>query len=344
MRRGKLWSVVPPLLLSTVVATVAAGVDHFAHPLGGLQLSSPTTRVEESDLRTGTLVYPRAVIDSSGTRVVIQHRPQRIVSQALSFDEFLYSLTDPRSVVAVSRYAADPRFSSIYKLAQQYHPVVATDPERVVSLFPDLILLSSTAHADLANQVRSSGALTVRLPAHYHSLEEVVQTMRVLGYVLGVDQAASQQETLFRREISEAAAMKPANTPSPRVLALSGRFGFGRDTLIDDVITTIGGVNVASAAGMKGLAEVNSEAIAHWDPDWIVAGCDPGGEAAMRARLLADAGISLTRAAREGHILVLETHIFEANSPFVTSLVRAMAEVMYRAPQTQATAQEGRRG
>jgi iron complex transport system substrate-binding protein len=340
MRHGKFWSVVPPLLLSSVVATVAAGVDHFARPAGGLQLPSPASHVEELDPRTGTLVYPREVIDSTGTRVVIPHRPQRIVSQALSFDEFLYSLTDPRSVVAVSRYATDKRFSSIYKLTEQYHPVVATDPERVVSLFPDLILLASTARADLASQVRSSGAPVVRLPAHYRSLEEVVQTMRVIGYVLGADEAASREEDLFRREISAAAAMKPAGTPGPKVLALSGRFGFGRQTLIDDVITTLGAVNVASAAGVKGLAEVNSEAVARWNPDWIVVGCEPGGEAALHAQLQADAGISLTRAAREGHILVLESHIFEANSPYVTSLVRAIAEALYRSPQPQ----EGHRG
>jgi ABC-type Fe3+-hydroxamate transport system substrate-binding protein len=251
-------------------------------------------------------------------------------------DEFVYAIGDPRSVVAISKYGYDKRFSSVSQMAEKYRPVVGSDPERVVSLLPDLILVASTARADYASLVRSTGAPTIRMPSRFDTLEDVAQTIRVVGYLLGADAAASREEARFRSAIADAQAMRPANIASPRILALSGHFGFGSKTLINDVIAKIGGVNVATAAGVKDLEEVSSESIARWNPEWIVTGCDPGGEAALRAQLLSDPGIALTRAARDGHILIFENHIFEANSPFVTSLVQAMAQSIYGASRLEA--------
>jgi ABC-type hemin transport system substrate-binding protein len=46
-------------------------------------------------------------------------------------------------------------------------------------------------------------------------------------------------------------------------------------------------------------------------------------------QLLADPAISITKAARNGHILVLENHIFLPLSPYTTLLVDAMANALY---------------
>jgi ABC-type Fe3+-hydroxamate transport system substrate-binding protein len=298
-------------------------------------LASPEAKIEGGGVRVGGAVYPREVVDISGRSIRIDHPPRRIVTQSLSMDEFVYAIADPRAVVAISKYGNDKRFSSVYQIVEKYRPEIGNDPERVVSLLPDLILVASTARADYASLVQSSGAATVRMPTQFATLEDVAQTIRVVGYLTGADEAAAREEARFRAEIAQAAAMKPANLESPRILALSGTFGFGSKTLINDIIARIGGVNVARVAGVKGLQDVSSESIARWNPDWIITGCDPGGEDALRAQMLRDPGIALTRAAKQSHIMIFENHIFEANSPFVTSLVQAMARSIYGAPKTR---------
>ena len=45
--------------------------------------------------------------------------------------------------------------------------------------------------------------------------------------------------------------------------------------------------------------------------------------------LLADPAIATTQAARDGHILVVEFHVFLPTSPFTTLLVNAIAEAIY---------------
>jgi iron complex transport system substrate-binding protein len=338
MRTRSVWSFVPPFVLTAIIGTVAAAVELYAHPAGGLQVQQSTDILEDPGIRTGSLNYPREASDRTGARVVIKHPPQRVVSQALSLDEFVYLLVPPKTVVGASRYASDKRFSNVYDKAKQYEPAVAADPERVVSLSPDLVLVSSISRADYTNLVRSTGVPTLRMQTQFSKLEQIAEMIRVTGYVLGADEAASREEARFRGEIAKAAALRPANAAAPRVLGLSGQFAFGSKTLFDDIVKTVGGVNVATTAGVKGLAEVSSESIAHWDPDWIVTGSNPEGAAETRAQLLRDPGISITRAARDGHILVLENNIFEANSPFVTNLVSQMADAMYGVAQPVAGA------
>jgi ABC-type hemin transport system substrate-binding protein len=58
-------------------------------------------------------------------------------------------------------------------------------------------------------------------------------------------------------------------------------------------------------------------------------GADGGKAEAAKAQLLADPAISITQAARDNHIVVLDNRIFLAKSPYAALLVQAIAEALY---------------
>jgi iron complex transport system substrate-binding protein len=324
-----------PILFVVAVGMLAAAVGRYASPPGGLQLPIAATSEGSAAIRTGGLAYPREAIDSDNIRVIIPRPPRRIVSQYWSIDDYVYSVAPPESIVAVSESAYARSFSNVYLLAEKFRPVIATDPERVLDLNPDLILVSSDGRSDYTSLVRSTGVPVYRMQSTFHTLDQIEKTILLTGYLIGQDAAAQSVAARFRASIEEgrakAEAARARGMAPLHILCLAGRHGYGAKTLLDDVLKTIGAINVAGEHGLEGYAPVNFEQIAQWSPDWIVAGADRGKTKLVLAQLLADPAVAVTKAARDHHILVLENDIVQPMSPFTSRFVTTLANAFYGA-------------
>lgn len=321
-----------------LVAALAVGVQSYAAPAGGLQLATATTGDGDHRIRTSSYSYPREAIDSDDFAVKIPSPTHRIVSQYWSIDEYVYSVVPPQDVVAVSESAYLKSVSNVYEFVDRFHPVIATDPERVLALDPDLILVSSSGRADYTSLARSSGVPVYRMQTTFQTLDQVEQTIHLTGYLTGNDKSAEEAAGRFHQEIERARALRPEGAAHPRILGLGGRYSYGTETLFNDIVEKLGGVNVGAENGLKGYDSVNFEQIIRWDPEWIFAGAEPGQEKQLLASLLADPAISLTTAAKKGQIVVLDFRTFLPMSPFTTRLVKAMAEALYGpVPSKEAT-------
>ena len=62
----------------------------------------------------------------------------------------------PEDVVAVSESAYVEELATCCE-CERFNPAVATDPERVVALDPDLMLVSTSGRADYTSLARGSG-------------------------------------------------------------------------------------------------------------------------------------------------------------------------------------------
>jgi iron complex transport system substrate-binding protein len=124
-------------------------------------------------------------------------------------------------------------------------------------------------------------------------------------------------------------AMRPPGSAKPRILGLGGRYSYGSKTLFQDIVTKLGGINVAAENGLVGYDSVNFEQIIRWDPEWIIAGAKTGDTKQVLANLMSDPAISSTQAASNGHILVLDNRVFLPMSPYTSNLVQAIAEAIY---------------
>jgi iron complex transport system substrate-binding protein len=325
----KLERFAPSVVLAILVCTIAAAVEHFVPPDAGLQINRASAGLRGAAIRTGPAPYPRVAVDSDEFTVRVARPAQRIVSQYWSIDEYVYSVAPPDRVVAVSESAYLPNISNVYREVQNFRPVIATDPERVLRLDPDLLLVSNNSRADFCALVRSTNAPIYRVFTTFTTLAQVADTIRLTGYLTGQDASAAKELNRFWREIERAKSRRKPGAGSPRILGFSGHSSYGTETLFDDVVRTLGGINVGAEGGLKGYDAINSEQIVRWNPEWIVAGSDRGKTGQVLASLLADPAIAITPAARAGHILVFEFNVFLPTSPFTTMLVNAIAEAIY---------------
>jgi len=273
--------------------------------------------------------FPREVIDGSGLRVRIASQPRRLVSADWAIDEFLYSVARPERVVGVSGNATVERVSNVFDRVKQFNPIVANDAERVIRAHPDLVLVSSESPADFTNLINAAGIATYRMASNFTSLEQIEEAITLTGYLTGDDEAAASERAKFHGARQTARNMRPAGTKPPRILGISGGFTYGSGTVFDDVIRSIGGVNVGAEGGLKGYDTASNEQIVRWNPEWIVTGADRGKTAETRQRLLENPSLAATDAAKNGHILVLEFRVFLPMSPMTRQLVTAIAEGVY---------------
>lgn len=326
---SKLTQLAPSLLLIVLTGTVAAAVGRFTSSVDGQRLLQWSQGQDRPAIHIGSLDYPRTAIDSGGYTVRIPRTPKRVVSQYWAIDEFVYSVVPPERVVAVSASAYLKTVSNVYRHVERFHPVIAADPERVLRLDPDLILVSDTSRPDFCAIVRDAHIPIYRMFTSFTTLQQIADGIRVTGYLTGEDQRARDEEQSFWAAITKAKAVRPPNASSPRILGYSGGFTYGSGTLFDDIVHTLGGVNVGAAGGLKGYDEATSEQIIRWNPDWIVTSADSGKEKQVLANLLADPGIALTNAARNKHIVVVPTNVFLPMSPFTANFVTLLAEKLY---------------
>lgn len=317
------------LLLATLVGTLAAAVDRFAPLSEGTRVAQAGAGYGSPRIRTRSAAYPRESIDSDSFVVRVARPARRVVSQYWSIDEYVYSVVPADRVVAVSETAYLEAFSNVYELARKYRPAIATDPETVLRLDPDLLIVSNSSRADFCAIVRSANVPIYRAFTMFTTLEQLAETTRLTGYLTGEDEAAKKQIDLFWNDIDRAKARRPANAPHPRILGFGGTYSYGKETLFDDIVRTLGGINVGAEGGLSAYDQLNSEEIVRWNPEWIVAAAEKGKTKEVLARLMADPAISLTQAAHNGHLLVYEQHMFLPMSPFARLFVTALAEALY---------------
>ncbi|MGE0406832.1 MAG: ABC transporter substrate-binding protein [Candidatus Korobacteraceae bacterium] len=327
--RDNFRSAYPVIVLSLSIAVAAFFVMRWAPPEPGLRLARSSSDDGNPLVRTGSKTYPRRAIDSDDAEVRMVRPAQRIVSQYWSIDEFVYAVVPPERVVAVSESAYNPQISNVLDSVNRFHPVIATDPERVLRLNSDLILVASTARADFTNLLRGAGYPIYRIYTMFTNLKQIQDHIQLVGYLTGEDERAAEELQQFQREIGQARARKPVEAASPRILGLGGRYSYGSQTLFHDIVRAVGGINVGAENGLSGYEQVSSEQILRWNPDWIVASADKDQTKQVLERLLADPSIALTSAAQKKQILVFEHRAFLPMSPYSRIFVTALSKALY---------------
>jgi iron complex transport system substrate-binding protein len=316
------------IVLLASVGMIGAAVNHWSMPEAGPSLAR--NGYGRAAASTGSRAYPRDVVDSDGFHVRIPSKPRRIASQYWSIDEYLYSVVPPERVVAVSESAFLKGISNVLEPVRQWKPVVAGDPERVLRANPDLIIVSSGGRSDYTSLVRSSGIPVYRMFIDFTRLAQIEDYIRLFGYLTGEDDRAEEVAARFHAEIERAKLLKRVNARKPRIIGVGTGYGYGSGTLFDDIVRTLGGVNPAAEAGLKGYDMVSAEQIARWNPDWIVGSANEGFVEQTRKQLLSDPGVALTHAGRTGQVIVLENRVFLPMSPYASRRVTAIAEALAR--------------
>jgi iron complex transport system substrate-binding protein len=126
------------------------------------------------------------------------------------------------------------------------------------------------------------------------------------------------------------AAMVVPSGRSPRLMEY-GTSGYtaGAHTLIDEAFRLVGARNVSAEHGIDGSLHISSEAVALWEPDFIVAGAPHGALEQVRHELMSDPAIANSQAARNGRLIIIDDRFLLCVSQFIVPAIEQLAESLY---------------
>lgn len=192
--------------------------------------------------------------------------PKRIVSLNLCADQYLIALADPGQIAGLSQFARDPALSYYADRARSF-PTASRSAERILLLKPDLVVGAPFRQREALVSLKARGVPMVDLPRK-DDLAGIEETITLMAEKVGHPERGRALIASIRARI---AGIGPAPGKG-RVAAYYQRQGFltGTGTLVDDMMTRLGLVNLARRLDLPPLSRLSIEQMAIAHPDFLV--------------------------------------------------------------------------
>lgn len=257
--------------------------------------------------------------------------PRRIASVNLSADEVLVELA-PERLVSVTRWADEPGTSNIVgRVPPSVLRIHKVDMERLVSLAPELVVVSEYTDPDSLRLLERSGI-------RHHRMKGLTSPSGVRAAILDLARevgALDRAAPLIARYDATLAALRRrlAGARRPRVLYWAGGMTAGGETAIGAIIEEAGGVNVGREIGVSGIAPPGAERAFASDPDVVLIGTWPLAAESLRR----DPLLSQMRAVREGRVVVMPNELLVALSQHTADACWRLAAALHpdRVPRSR---------
>ena len=307
------------------VLAISIGLINWIGDGGGLfRLQYPRDPISPS--ASSTLGFPLTKTDALGHQVSLPAPPRRIASQALATDHLLFPVVPHSRIVAVSTYASRPAYSNIHERVRKLGLPAVVDPESVLALRPDLVMSSHIANPDHLRLVRDSGLPVYAMRTVFATLDEIPAAFELVGELTGERETARRAADGFIAELNSLRKRAMHDSRRERVLGYSSYLtAYGSGSIFEDIVTSLGAINVGSEKGLGPWGNIGPEQIVAWNPDWIVTSAAERPVAEARAAVAADPAVKLTSAGRRNQIVVVHERHFLSMSQHVLELVRAVA-------------------
>jgi iron complex transport system substrate-binding protein len=203
------------------------------------------------------------------------------VSSYLGADELLAELVDAARVMGVSVYADDGGTSNCAGLYPPRVERLRSDPETIFALEPDLVLVAGFTDSDALRLIDASG-LPVARWSRFDSFADILGQITLVGAAVGEEGRAKALAAAVARQLAEVEG-RLRNERRRRVLYFDPpSFTMGKGTLVDEILSLAGGVNVVRELGISGPSEIDLETILALDPEVVFLPSYAGNGSALR--------------------------------------------------------------
>jgi ABC-type Fe3+-hydroxamate transport system substrate-binding protein len=234
----------------------------------------------------------------------------------------LFALGAAPRVVGVSDFAAD-----LPEAAGKAHVGgFAPDLERVVSLAPDLIVVSKDGTDRSAFEKLEALGFTV-VVTDGTTLAGVLEDLTRVGHALGEDERAIAVVAALTKRIAAAEAVGRAR-PRTRALVLiwpDPPVAAGAGTFVGDVVAHAGFTNVVPQSAGD-WPRVSFETLAAWNPDLLIRPETPENRDVFE-RAFGDARWRLVPAVSKGRVVALPGGLLERPGPRLVDALERLAAV-----------------
>ena len=203
--------------------------------------------------------------DDRGATLVLAAAPQRIVSLLPSLTESVCALGACARLVGTDRFSNFPAsVAALPKLGGLDDAQI----ERIVSLKPDVVLLSTSAR--VIDRLEALGLKVLVLESRSHA--DVARTLGLLAQMLGVPAEAERVAAGIERDMRAAAARVPAVLRGQRVYfeVDATPYAAGPTSFIGETLARLGMAN-AVPAELGPFPKLNPEYVLRLQPDIVMA-------------------------------------------------------------------------
>lgn len=199
------------------------------------------------------------------TPIIAHPVPNRIVSLNLCADQYLIALADPGQIAALTQHARDPFMSAVADSARAI-PYATGNAEEVLALEPDMVIASPTRRRETL-AVLGSQSVPIFPLSSAESYVKIREQMHDVAKKVGHPDRGARLVAEMDREMTALPQAK-----GKPVIAYYQRRGFltGGGTLVDDLITRVGGINLATTLGRGPLSRLSLEEMAAARPDFLI--------------------------------------------------------------------------
>ncbi|MFQ6089189.1 MAG: ABC transporter substrate-binding protein [Candidatus Methanofastidiosia archaeon] len=215
--------------------------------------------------------YPIKVIDGLSREVFIEKVPERIVSTSPSNTEILFSLDLGEKIVGVTTYCNYPEEA---KSKEKIGGFSDLDLEKIVSLEPELVLMSGGVQEKYVEKLEQLGLVLVVLKPE--NLDEILENITLVGKITGKDVEAERLVKNTEERIKKVEE-KASRSEKKRVFYIvwgDPLMTAGGDTFTGELIKKAGGLNIFD--DIKGYKEVDLELVVERNPEIIITNTHSG--------------------------------------------------------------------
>lgn len=226
----------------------------------------------------------RTVTDWKGRQVAVPEQVQSVVCVGVGALRYTCYMGAQDLVVGVEDCEKEPVISRLYNFVNinkfQDLPIIGTNgnpyQEEIISLSPDVIVMSKSASVDADDLQNKTGTPVVVVPGSDTTLDnDCYETIRILGELYG-KQARATELTAYLKGIQKdledrTKDIPEADKPSVYVggVSFKGHHGFEGTEAGYGPFALIGAKNLADTTGQTGAFNIDLEQVLAWDPDVI---------------------------------------------------------------------------
>ena len=300
-----------------------------------------------------------------------QQLPTTVTSYTQTGDEEQFEITETERVVAVDLAGSiaasvwalgfgetlvgvdqSTTFSGTEDLERVTSGGHTVNAESIIALAPDVVITDGTVGPrDVIEQLRDVG-ITVVFVDNDPSFQGAQDLVRQVAGVYGAPEAGEKLAERIGQEIDATIAEVAELVPDDEAdrlrilfLYLRGNAGvyylFGSESGADDLISALGGVDVAGELGWEGMRPMTDEALVAADPDLILTmtgGIESVG--GVDGLLQEKPAVALTTAGEKHRIVDMEDGAILSFGPRSAAVVDALARAIY-APDSVGTDSAG---
>lgn len=311
MNKIRFKSLILGMVLILVLGTLVACTNNDPEPIN----EEPSV----SDEKNAKL----EITDDFGTKVVLENKPEKIVSLAPNNTEILFALGLGDKVVGVTSFCDYPPEALDVENVGDFS---GNNLERIIELEPDLVITYGVGNEDENARLREAGINVIGFEPE--SIDEVIDTISRIGKITGTDESAKSITEDMHRAKDEIVS-KVVDVDKPKVFYEVWHepiMTAGPGSFMDHLITLAGGENIASDAADE-YPQFDLEQLVERNPEVYLTTADLP-EKTVES-IMERPGYADIDAINQGRVHLLDPNIVSRPGPRIVEALELVAKTIH---------------